>query len=401
MTTVLTHRASARLRRQRGVTLVELMVAMGIGLAIVAGIGYVYLQGQQGFRVQENQSRLQEDVRYVTEVVTRELQNARFLGCTTAIDSAVGSTTSGHISTIRFTGAHPWFNEPTALPPSRVWLMKDGGADVRSLRGVPNVSYALRGFDDGNGFPNTVSIAGRQVNNSDVLMFMKLGDEQRTLLEPQADMSTLQIADAIPGYKRNGRLAAIAVASCSSGVEVVKATVRNNGLRFELENTYNTSLDSEGNVVERLIKTPSPGAVIAKFEPVAYYISTAASNPTTNLPTLNRITISDMVAPTIEAIQTGVWETNGGQTIVSGVESMQLRFLVNGQYLTATEVNLLGNPNEFWPQVGAVEVTLTVISQDDKARSKSEAQTLRDGSTVTDRRLRQEVRFIVDLTANR
>ncbi len=384
-----------------GVTLIELMVAMAIGLIIIAGIGYIYLQGTQGFRVQDSQSRIQEDVRFVTEIVTRDLRNARYMGCLGAKDAAT-NTTLGSGATLRFTGIHPWFSDPSATPPSSVWLMKDGGDATKwQTQGIPNMSYVLRGFDDANGWPNTPSLSGRREAGTDVLMFMKLSDEMRPIKDPQDAMSEIEIiGDAFAGVKTDGKLAVMAVTSCALGTEIIKPTVRNGGKKFELDNTYN-------KVVKTINGTPlettttvfkvSPDAMLARFEPVSYYISKAANNPSTNLPTLNRVSISDMLSSSLEAVQTGVWDDNGGNAIASGVENMQLRYLVDGQYRTATEVNGLGNPNTFWQQVRAVEVTLTIISQDENARSKSESQTLRDGTTVTDRRLRQEVKFVVDL----
>jgi prepilin-type N-terminal cleavage/methylation domain-containing protein len=386
----------ARRLASSGVTLIELMVAMAIGLIVIAGIGYIYLQGSQGFRVQDSQSRIQEDVRFITEIVTRDIRNARYMGCFGATEKA------GAPATLRFTGAHPWFSNPSAIPPSSVWLMKDGGDATKwQIQGIPNMSYVLRGFDDANGWPNTPSLSGRREPGTDVLMFMKLSDEMRPIKDPQDAMSEIEIiGDAFPGVKTDGKLAVMAVTSCALGTEIIKPTVRNGGKKFELDNTYN-------KVVKTINGTPlettttvfkvSPDAMLARFEPVSYYISKAANNPSTNLPTLNRVSISDMLSSSLEAVQTGVWDDNGGNAIASGVENMQLKYLVDGQYRTATEVNGLGIPNTFWQQVRAVEVTLTIISQDENARSKSESQTLRDGTTVTDRRLRQEVKFVVDL----
>jgi type IV pilus assembly protein PilW len=385
--------------RARGVTLIELMIAMTIGLIIIAGIGYIYLQGREGNRVQDAQSRLQEDVRFVTEIVSREFRNARYMGCAGARDDEPNALI-GEAASVRLTGEHPWFQPIDAIPNSSVWLMKDGGTSNRRVTGVIDISWALRGFDDGNGWPNTASLADRIKPNTDVLMFMKLGDESREIQPRDQPVTEFDVVGgALPGIRQDGRLAVLAVHSCS-GVEIVKATVRNGGNRFSIANTYNGRPGDEGGETESLAIPLAPGgAQVSRFDPVAYYIVRDDKNKS-NLPALFRVGISDMTPASIEAIQTGVWDTNGGELIATGVDNMQLRYLVgvnnSDQYLTATQVNALGNPKEFWPQVRAVEVTLTLISGESNIRSTSETQTLIDGSTVTDKRLRQEVRFVVN-----
>jgi type IV pilus assembly protein PilW len=382
-------------RRSRGVTLIELMIAMTIGLMVIAGIGYIYLQGREGYRVQDSQSRLQEDVRFATEAVTREFRNARYFACIVPSDPQAGKLTPSYDANIRFTGAHPWFTYSDAIPPSTTWLVKPGTV---LEQGNINVSYVLRGFDDGNGWPNTAALADRLKPNTDVLMFMRTADEARMMKEPGSyDMlSEFEIVgDPLPGVKTDGRLATLAVSSCARGTEIVKATVKNGGRKFSLDNTYNVTkgLDGEDVSYLRLEVTPK-GTMVSRFEPVAYYIVRDDRNKT-KLPALYRVTISDMTPAAIEKIQTGVWDTNGGELVIAGVDNMQLRYLVDGQYRTATDINLLGDANVHWQKVRAIEVTLTIISEDDKVRTKAETQTLLDSSTVNDRRIRQEVRFVV------
>ncbi|HNQ03957.1 MAG TPA: PilW family protein [Thiobacillaceae bacterium] len=62
--------------RQRGMSLVELLVAMGLGLLLVVGIGTIYLGSRQTYRMQEANARLQETGRFALEVVGRSLRQA-------------------------------------------------------------------------------------------------------------------------------------------------------------------------------------------------------------------------------------------------------------------------------------------------------------------------------------
>lgn len=77
-----------RPRRQAGVTLVELMVALTIGLFIVAGLGFVYVSSARVIRSLEASSRLQEQMRHAFERISSDVRMAGFAGCsfqTTAV----------------------------------------------------------------------------------------------------------------------------------------------------------------------------------------------------------------------------------------------------------------------------------------------------------------------------
>lgn len=67
-------------KKQSGVTLVELMVAMVIGLLLMAGILRVFSSNQQTYRVTENLSRVQENGRFAVDILNRFVRKAGFKG---------------------------------------------------------------------------------------------------------------------------------------------------------------------------------------------------------------------------------------------------------------------------------------------------------------------------------
>ena len=77
---------NARHYYQRGLTLLELLVAITLGLAVIAGTIQIYLGTSQTYRVQEAQSRIQENGRYALEVLTRQIRMAGFTGCALSLD---------------------------------------------------------------------------------------------------------------------------------------------------------------------------------------------------------------------------------------------------------------------------------------------------------------------------
>lgn len=62
--------------RQAGLTLLELMISMTLGLLLVAGIGTIYVGSNQTYRVQEENARIQESGRYALEVIGRNIRQA-------------------------------------------------------------------------------------------------------------------------------------------------------------------------------------------------------------------------------------------------------------------------------------------------------------------------------------
>ena len=64
-----------------GFTLVELMVAITIGLIILAVLSQVYVGSKRTYRSQEALSRLQENGRYAIDFLGRDLRVAGYMGC--------------------------------------------------------------------------------------------------------------------------------------------------------------------------------------------------------------------------------------------------------------------------------------------------------------------------------
>lgn len=64
--------------RERGMTLIELMIAMVIGLFIIAGVGQIFLSTRASHNVQERMSNLQENGRFAVFFLQRSLRTAGF-----------------------------------------------------------------------------------------------------------------------------------------------------------------------------------------------------------------------------------------------------------------------------------------------------------------------------------
>ncbi len=68
----------ARINRQRGLTLIEIMVALVISLFLLAGLLQMFIGTRQSARVQENLSRVQENGRFAIDFVGRNIRLAGY-----------------------------------------------------------------------------------------------------------------------------------------------------------------------------------------------------------------------------------------------------------------------------------------------------------------------------------
>ncbi len=68
-------------RKCAGLSLVELMVAMAIGLFLLGGVFHIYVTASVDRRVTEGLSRMQESGRFANEFLTRDIRMAGFTNC--------------------------------------------------------------------------------------------------------------------------------------------------------------------------------------------------------------------------------------------------------------------------------------------------------------------------------
>lgn len=68
-------------RRQLGMTLIEIMIALLIGAFLLGGVMQIFVSSQQTNRMQENLSRLQENGRFAMEFISKDIRRAGYWGC--------------------------------------------------------------------------------------------------------------------------------------------------------------------------------------------------------------------------------------------------------------------------------------------------------------------------------
>ncbi len=84
------HRSASVPARAAGVTLVELLVAMTIGLVLIIGATQVYVDSHAAYAVNETTARLQENARYAMSVLEPDIRMSGYWGLTNFSDGIGG-----------------------------------------------------------------------------------------------------------------------------------------------------------------------------------------------------------------------------------------------------------------------------------------------------------------------
>ena len=89
-------------KRQSGFALIELMIAMLLGLILVGGILQMFSSSRQTHRVHEATARMQESGRMALEVISRDIRMGDFWGCASDITNVVNNLDNTGVGYIDF-----------------------------------------------------------------------------------------------------------------------------------------------------------------------------------------------------------------------------------------------------------------------------------------------------------
>lgn len=141
---------------QRGLSLVELMIALALSATLILGIFTIYMDSSRTTRVGEGLARVQESGRIGLEIMSKEVRMAGYQGCSDA-----------YTVPIRVIANNP----PTSLAPAT-------GEDTvyfynAALSGWEVTAANQTSWDDGTDFENLASIQAAALPDSDVLMVQR------------------------------------------------------------------------------------------------------------------------------------------------------------------------------------------------------------------------------------
>src|SRR4030065_2150496 len=78
-------RNSAPRLSERGFSLIELMIAMTIGLVILAAVVQIFIRSHATSQLDEGRSRIQESARFTMDFLSKDIRMAGYMGCNSAL----------------------------------------------------------------------------------------------------------------------------------------------------------------------------------------------------------------------------------------------------------------------------------------------------------------------------
>ena len=100
-------------RRQRGLTLIELMISITIGLVFIFGAVTFLVSGHQSFRAQNSGSRIQENARFALDILKEHVRMAGYNDTTSSLLDLPALIYRGACGTINGLTANPCSDDTT------------------------------------------------------------------------------------------------------------------------------------------------------------------------------------------------------------------------------------------------------------------------------------------------
>ena len=135
--------------QQGGVSLIELMIALVVGLLLIAGLLQVYLSTKQSYVAQEQLARMQEGGRFAMDLITRDLRRAGYWG---------GNVDVSNVLTFAGDPGPAAPTDNTCIPNDDAW----GRMVTWRVTGMDHTSNPAAGYSCAQGYiPNTDILVAR------------------------------------------------------------------------------------------------------------------------------------------------------------------------------------------------------------------------------------------------
>ncbi len=327
--------------RQGGLSLIELMVALTLGLFMTIVVGGAYVSSKGSFRYADAMSRVQENARFAMELLARNIRMAGYMGC-------------GDVS--------------------QYANVVNGGTNL-----FLDLSNPVRGYEGGvSTFPSEFSTA---VANTDAIVLLGVDTSSEVSIKNH-NASSAQIDTGTHQIEKG---AILLITDCSHSAVFQMTGPTNTGDKTNIVHNEGQAGVEPGNCNKELGSscptetsyTFKPGASVLKLSANGYFIAPASSGSGNSL-------------WTVALNQTG---STSAQELLEGVQNMQVEYGVDldgnktaDRWQKADAVETAAN----WPNVMAVRVSLLLNTLEDGLSPVAQTYTY-DGTSTTagDRRVRR------------
>lgn len=322
------------LKKQQGLSLIELMISLLLSLIVIAAVIQVFLSSRQMYRVQTATAHIQENGRYAMHVLSDKLLNVGYQGC--------GS----------FQIADNEVNNTLNTPSNYLWnftVPLQGAEATGPNLWTPSLDASI-----------TNPVAG-----SDVITVRTINQPEIRVTQHPGGTPPGSAAIMVPAGNLLQRFDIVMVTDCESAA-IFQITSANPSTSGTL--THNTGVGTPGNATKALGKNYT-GGWISRMLTTSFYVRNNADG----IPALY--------------MKQG---SNNVEELVSGVESMQLEYGIDTDGDGSTDAYRSANAVANWSQVVSIKIDLVMVSEEDNLTVEGPQDYLLDGNTITpaDRRLR-------------
>ena len=329
----------------RGLTIIELLISMVLGLTLAAGVTQVYVGNSQIARDQEARAQMQENGRFATSFLANELRMAGYLGCLASLEATdINSTLDSPPASFQpAVGLQGWeasgtapgvayaSTEDVAVTSTAAGWVTSGGNVLDVTNAVPGSDIVRAWSAAGTGATiNTITPGATTVVNSGVLDIVAGDILLLSDCERAEWVQACEVEDVGGGASINAVLSSGCVPGNDTSVRV----------------------------------TTEVGGELAKLQGTVFFIG-KRGNVATNPPALFRRELSaTAIAGTAEEL-------------VEGIESMQILFGMNADNDNKKSVDsyVVANQVTDWSRVVSVRVSLLVQSLEDNMLPAPQAYT--------------------------
>lgn len=365
----------SRIQTQHGLTLVELMVAMTIGLFMMIALAVVYNASKVGFVYANNTVRMSEDASFALDMLSRDIRMASYSGCTGSAVVSDGAPTPTLTYTPNLDLIRNQAVTGTAKPNPY------SGVIAGDLLQVYSARNAVMGFAANDSAALGVlggSASSYTPSTTSPMLYVAGGSSQALQVNSAVATVSADITIAADTYKwaNNTTLPFMIISDCK-GSEVFRATtITASGGIFNIAHTTTT------NDANNLFNTYGSDAVVTTLNTSVYFLAKRSGATTSSLYRRyfnGSVAQFEEIVPNVEAVifQYGVNTSNtpGGEPTYR-----------TDQY--QTDPTAVAD----WSRVVSVRVALIMVSEDDNQTAATSQNLSWVGGTYvspSDKRLRR------------
>lgn len=329
----------------RGMTLVELMVGVALGMFLVAVMGTIYLGSKSTFLAQDGGARLQENGRFAMDMLSQDLRMSGFRGCQT------GSSVTNTLNTPGALALD--FGQP-------IWGARHTGGAWSPALAAPVSALAPDAAGD-------VVLVRRPVGNGWALVAEMASDSAALNITPTADFA-------------RGDL--LLLADCA-GAAVLQATNATPGTAGVVEHDRTVTDLSPGVAQNSLGRVYAHDARLWRLQTLVYHLAESARHPGERA---------------LWLLRSPAYGEAERSELVTGVEAMAVTYGLDTNADFAADRFARADQVANWQQVVAARVELLLVGPREGGATSAQPYTF-DGSTTTpaDLRPRTVVSMLVSL----